>query len=156
MVVGDSDILYCDTFISKQRKQLDEVQFVIFGFAPQLLRQSRLRSEHLQSKIIISEMPALSRRKERTILFENLGSSGFAERLIDENALIVSTKDPSGAESAKSTRLYAIAASTVGSAWRNRCKSIEIVRRVTYPRESNNYCQQVQLKLRVANSPPPF
>lgn len=66
-----------------------------------------------------------------TMLFENLGSSGLADRLIAEKTLMMSMNALSGAESAKSTRLYAIAASTVGSAERSRCKSIDIVKRVT-------------------------
>lgn len=53
---------------------------------------------------------------KHTILFENLGSSGLADRLIVENALIISLKELLGAVKARSTRLYAMAASTVGSA----------------------------------------
>ena len=66
-----------------------------------------------------------------TMLFENLGSSGLAVRLIEEKTRIISTNELSGADIARSTRLYAIAASTVGSAERKRCSSIDIVSRVT-------------------------
>jgi hypothetical protein len=51
-----------------------------------------------------------------TMLLENLGSSGLAERLMVENTRMMSMNALSGANSARSTRLYAIAASTVGSA----------------------------------------
>ena len=67
---------------------------------------------------------------ERTILFEDLGSSGFADRLMAEKPRIISMKAFSGADKAKSTRLYAMAASTVGSAEGRRCNSIEMVSRV--------------------------
>ena len=51
---------------------------------------------------------------------------------MDEKTRITSIKAFSGAERARSTRLYAIAASTVGSAERSLCRSIEIVSRVTF------------------------
>lgn len=66
------------------------------------------------------------------MLLENLGSSGFADLLIDENTLKMSMKALSGADNARSTRLYDIAASTVGSAERRRCNNMEMVNRVTY------------------------
>lgn len=40
-----------------------------------------------------------------TMLFENLGSSGLAVRLIEEKARIMSTNELSGADIARSTRL---------------------------------------------------
>ena len=66
------------------------------------------------------------------MLFENRVSSRFADLLMAEKARMMSTKEAWGAVRAKSTRLYAIAASTVGSAERNRCRSIETVSLVTY------------------------
>jgi hypothetical protein len=48
-----------------------------------------------------------------------------------ENALTISLKAVLGAAKARSTRLYAIAASTVGSAEDKRCNSMEIVSFVT-------------------------
>jgi hypothetical protein len=50
---------------------------------------------------------------------------------MDEKALIISEKALLGAVNARSTRLQAMAASTVGSAEESRCNSIEIVSRVT-------------------------
>lgn len=69
-----------------------------------------------------------------TMLFENLGSSGLAVRLIEEKTRMISAKELSGADIARSTRLYAMAASTVGSAERKRCRSIDTVSPVTWTR----------------------
>lgn len=66
-----------------------------------------------------------------TILFENLGSSGFADRLIAENARTISENEVTGALRARSTKLYAIAASSLGSADRKRWSSMDTVKRVT-------------------------
>lgn len=65
------------------------------------------------------------------MLLVNLGSSVLADRFILEKTLMISVNEASGASNARSTRLYAMAASTAGSAVRSRCKSIEMVRRVT-------------------------
>ena len=79
-------------------------------------------------------MSTASGKLERyyTMLLEDLGSPRFTERLIAEKDRIISMNGPSGATRARSTRLYAIVASTVGSAERKRCRSIEIVSLVTY------------------------
>ena len=69
--------------------------------------------------------------KLHTTLFENRGSSRFAVRLMIENALMISKNAGSGDIMARSTRLYAIAASTAGSAVRRRWRSIEMVSLVT-------------------------
>jgi hypothetical protein len=65
------------------------------------------------------------------MLFDDLGSSGFADRLIDEKARIMSINELSEALRARSTRFFAMVASTLGSAERKRCNNMDIVKRVT-------------------------
>jgi hypothetical protein len=68
----------------------------------------------------IMSKPVSTSESSHTMLLENLGSSGLAERFIAENERMISVKEAGGAMRARSTKLYAMAASTVGSADRKR------------------------------------
>ncbi len=116
MMVCNLNVLDGYTFVGKQGQKFNQVQVIQLWPTVHFLGQSRLCSQNLKavSTAQVGIYGAL------TILFEKRGSSGFAERLIVEKTRMMSTKELSGADSAKSTKLYAIAASTVGSAERSR------------------------------------
>lgn len=87
-----------------------------------------------------------------TMLFVLLGSFGSENRLAKENARIISAKTFGGAASARSTRLYAMAASTSGPADRTRCNNMETVNFVTC--ENGGRKNELTKGIRIANHLP--
>jgi hypothetical protein len=69
----------------------------------QLVRKPSLCGQNLWT--VVLEQVQYDPGKDPTILFENLGSSEYIERLREENAFIISKNEDSEAFNARSTRL---------------------------------------------------
>ena len=127
MLVRSGDCLNADSLISKQHQKLLEIIISSVWLFAKFSGKPSLRGQYLGRV----EACTGTRKFELTTLFEKFVSPGLAVRLMAENVRIISMNAFSGADSARSTRFWAIAASMAGSAALIRCKSIDMVKRVT-------------------------
>ncbi len=91
-MVGDGGVLDRNALVRKKRKELNQVDLVQVHATAQLLRESCLGCQNLVD--ILYQLAYLEYDKgDFTMLLEKRVSSRFAERLIEENARIMSRNE---------------------------------------------------------------
>ena len=83
-------ILDGNTLVREQSEQFNKIDLVKFGMSSQLLRKSRLCRKNLDNRLDTNHNTSL---EIHTMLFEKRVSSRFADRLMEENARMMSTKE---------------------------------------------------------------
>ena len=100
--VLNGGFLNSNSFVPEQREEFLQVYIIELWSLIQFVSKPGLCSQNLWT---ILRQAQQDQEKRFTILFENLGSSEYLERLREENALMTSKNDDSGAFNARSTRL---------------------------------------------------